>query len=777
MAAASKVNSFLRHILLFLLRRPLAVGALLVLALAAALFAVFRADFENDIARMLPDGSESARAYRKIADSAMFNKAMILLSADSPAPFSTPEFAEKCRALAERLRKCRPEILRVDCELFRGTPMESLSGLFAHVPLYTTPAALPPAPELARRTMKQLLLPSSTGRAAMIQLDPAGLLSPVYGALNRFRTISGFSAAMDSPFLMTEDHKHLLINIETSLPVSDPESGRRLLAILEPALAEAGFAQDIKSELILPHRRAIANEQVVKNDIGLVTLFSIILLPLLVIFVYRGDPRSLLLPAVPFLAALLTAALTVLIFPRPQLFAIGIGGVIIGVALDYGIHIYSAMNTRAPIHSLCRLLPPLLLSTATSCAAFGLFLFSPMEAIRQLGFFAGTSLLLSLILMLILLPPVLRGRRPAPELPLASLENSRRHPCMIIAIFVSAALLAILFLPRLQIRADVRQYDMSPAGYDELERKVPALFQTPGVESSMTLFGGKTRDEALRLASAVAGLPEIFSVAELLPPEELRQKHLAEWRKFPLEQYRAELRTAGKKLGFQDGYFDKFLNVLAASVQNPPGEFVPPPLRAAADRLLVQGRSGEWNAAALYRESPENEARLLHAPGATLISRNHIPRIMARDIMRGILPSAFAGLAAVILLVACYFRSARAAASALLPVVLSVLFTAGLFGAVGKGINIPVMAAGIILCALAVDYGVFVIHALRTGREQMVFRAVTLSALTTLAGGLTVAFTRHPMLSDAGCTLIAGIFFAWASAVFLLPVLHKRGES
>ena len=379
--------------------------------------------------------------------------------------------------------------------------------------------------------------------------------------------------------------------------------------------------------------------------------------------------------------------------------------------------------------------------------------------------------------MLVLLPPVLRGRRPAPELPLASLENSRRHPCMIIAIFVSAALLAILFLPRLQIRADVRQYDMSPAGYDELERKVPALFQTPGVESSMALFGGKTRDEALRLASAVAGLPEIFSVAELLPPEELRQKHLAEWRKFPLEQYRAELRTAGKKLGFQDGYFDKFLNVLAASVQNPPGEFVPPPLRAAADRLLVQGRSGEWNAAALYRESPENEARLLHAPGATLISRNHIPRIMARDIMRGILPSAFAGLAAVILLVACYFRSARAAASALLPVVLSVLFTAGLFGAVGKGINIPVMAAGIILCALAVDYGVFVIHALRTGREQMVFRAVTLSALTTLAGGLTVAFTRHPMLSDAGCTLITGIFFAWASAVFLLPVLHKRGES
>lgn len=777
MAAASEVNSFLRHILFSQLRRPFAAGALLVLALAAALFAVSRADFENDIARMLPDGSESARAYRKITDSAMFNKAMILLSADSPAPFSTPEFAEKCRALAEKLRAHKPEILRVDCELFRGTPMESLSALFAYVPLYTSPAALPPAPELARRTMKQLLLPSSTGRAAMIQLDPPGLLSPVYAALNRFRAISGFSAAMDTPFLMTEDHRHLLINIETSLPVSDPESGRRLLAVLEPAIAEAGFAHEIKSELILPHRRAIANEQVVKNDIGLVTLFSIILLPLLVIFVYRGDPRSLLLPAVPFLAALLTAALTVLIFPRPQLFAIGIGGVIIGVALDYGIHIYSAMNTRGPLRSLCRLLPPLLLSMATSCAAFGLFLFSPMEAIRQLGFFAGTSLLLSLILMLVLLPPVLRGRRPAPELPLGPLEKSRRHPRMVVALFVSAALSAVLFLPRLHIRADVRQYDMSPASYDELEHKVPELFQTPGVESAMALFGGKTRDEALRHASAVSGQPEIFSIAELLPPEELRRKHLAEWRGFPLEQYRSELRTAGKKLGFRDGYFDEFLNALAASVQNPPHEFVPPPLRAAADRLLVQGRSGEWNAAALYRESPENEARLLDTPGATLISRNHIPKIMARDIMRGILPSALAGLAAVILLVACHFRSVRSAASALLPVVLSILFTAGLFGALGKGINIPVMAAGIILCALAVDYGVFVIHALRAGRERLVFHAVTLSALTTLAGGLTVAFTRHPMLSDAGCTLIAGIFFAWASAVFLLPVLHRKGES
>ena len=81
------------------------------------------------------------------------------------------------------------------------------------------------------------------------------------------------------------------------------------------------------------------------------------------------------------------------------------------------------------------------------------------------------------------------------------------------------------------------------------------------------------------------------------------------------------------------------------------------------------------------------------------------------------------------------------------------------------------MTAAIILCGLAIDYGIFAVHAIRTGNRDNVFRAVTLSALTTAAGGLTVAFTRHPMLHSAGQTLIAGIGFAWFSALFLLPTL------
>ena len=113
----------------------------------------------------------------------------------------------------------------------------------------------------------------------------------------------------------------------------------------------------------------------------------------------------------------------------------------------------------------------------------------------------------------------------------------------------------------------------------------------------------------------------------------------------------------------------------------------------------------------------------------------------------------------------------------MLPVANALLFCAGFYALIGKNINIPVMAAWVILCGLAVDYGIFVIHAIAVGREKTVFQSVTISAITTMAGGLTVAFARHPMLHDAGITLMIGITAAWVSAIFLLPCLiGKRLE-
>ena len=294
-----------------------------------------------------------------------------------------------------------------------------------------------------------------------------------------------------------------------------------------------------------------------------------------------------------------------------------------------------------------------------------------------------------------------------------------------------------------------------------------------GAAPAMALFRGATAEQAKDAASAAEAVPECFSVSELYPDENTREKNLGSWRDFEKnswEEWAAGLCAEAEKIGFDPDFFTSFLTRLRQGILFPPSD---PPrcFRPVLDRLLVRGMDGLWTAAALYPDDPETGARLSALPGAVVIARDHFAEILARDIARGIVPLAIGAIVSVILLTWLFFRSVRDTAFAFLPVFSSILFTGALFALIGKPVTVPVLTAAIILCGLAVDYGIFAVHAIRTGNTDNVFRAVTLSALTTAAGGLTVAFTRHPMLHSAGQTLIAGIGFAWFSALFLLPAL------
>lgn len=742
--------------------------------LSAIVFATV--PFKNDISKMLPDGSESMRCYQTISDSAMFNKAPLLFTAENDTVFQSAGFAEKLETFAASLKK-EKEIRRIDYKLMEQSPVEMVRTLVPYLPQYL-PAPPWDADPFVKKCLHQFYLPSATGRSAMLEIDPSGLTGQLLMRLEEFRKVSNFSAEINTPYVVSPDKKHLLVILETASPPADPNGGRALLASVEEKLKSAGFIPGKDVRLLFPHRRAIANEQVLKKDIMMVTILSIIIFTLLTVFIYRCDPTTFLIPALPFLSAFLTAALMALCFRTPLFFVVGMGGIVISLALDYGIHIYGAMTDGRSYRSLHGILPPLFAATATSCTAFLLFLTSKTDAIRQLGFFSGTSLLISLFLMLFLLPPVFRKRKQKYHnewlMQWDPAALSKAHPRAVAILWILLILGAAAALPLTRFYFDVRQFDLSPAEYDKDDVMISELFQS-GQTPGMALFHGKTREEALAHAAQAKNIQGCFLPGRIIPTAEERTKNLASWRKINWKKFQDDVRTAAKKYGFKEDYFDPFLNTLQQGIQSPPSG-IPGGFRSIADRILVESKSGEWNAAVLYKDTEEIRMKLAELPHSTIISRHYFPLIMARDIFFGIVALAIGGIVAVIVLTFCFFRSGKDTLLALIPVVSALLFTAALFALTGKRINIPVLTGGIILCGLAVDYGIFSIHAMKTGETKSIFRSVTLSALTTAAGGLTVAFTRHPMLRDAGLTLIAGILFAWFTALFLLPAIVKHAR-
>ena len=273
--------------------------------LAAVTFLV--RPFRNDISKMLPDGSESMRCYQTISDSAMFNKAPVLFIAEDDRLFQTDAFARKLNTFVQSLKE-EKEIRRVDYKLMERSPTETIRTLIPYLPQYL-PAPQWEADQFVKNCLHQFYLPSATGRSAMLEIDPPGSTGQMMMRMEEFRKISNFTVGLNSPYVVSPDQKHLLVMLETASPPADPNGGRALLASVEEKLKTAGFTPGKDVRLLFPHRRAIANERVLKADIQMVTILSIIIFSLLTVFIYRCDPTTFLIPALPFLSAFLTSAL------------------------------------------------------------------------------------------------------------------------------------------------------------------------------------------------------------------------------------------------------------------------------------------------------------------------------------------------------------------------------------------------------------------------------------------------------------------------------------
>lgn len=434
-------------------------------------------------------------------------------------------------------------------------------------------------------------------------------------------------------------------------------------------------------------------------------------------------------------------------------------------------------NSSVRMLNLRRILAPLWLGAITSGLAFLMFLLSPTEGVRQLGYFAGASLILSLILMLFLLPLVLSRKTMRDPLSPGIKTFPRKHPVAVLFQFLIPGLLFAYFLPSIHFNGDVRQFDASSGKIAALEQKIADIFHAKHTPAFL-VFDAPDRNGALEKSVQARKLSGAFHPALFCPPPSGQKYNLESWKTAladgTLEKYEKEVITQAEKLGFESAAFHSFFRILKQGIENPPPGTTPL-VKGIFEHLLSRGKEGKhFYATALI---PDSDTSLREAeekcPDGVLISRTRLPERMADDAGHGILKILWFVGALVLTVTFLYFRSIPDSISALLPVAAALLVTGGLFAICGKNLNLASAITGIILCGLSVDYGIFMTHALRNGRDHAISGAITLSAVTTAFGGMTVLFTHHPLLRDAGTTLMCGILSAYLTAFFLLPALYE----
>ena len=719
----------LARMLQFLLRHKRRAWLVAILAVACGGLAMLRGHYGTRIDGVFPEGSESANAMALLAESGLSNRLLIdcdfsqcLEEIDAPALERLDELAERLAALPG-VREVRFRTLPENLE-------DNLEALLPAAPQLLPPPEVTPevADEVARNALKQLMMPTP-GTAALLRNDPFGLRNQLLMRLQSLRQTTGLKFDDSRPFLCSPDGRHALIVLELDIPYSDSAASRELIAQINETLTSppTSHLSPLTSHLSPPtfhlvgaHLHTIGNEDTIRHDLVLIGLLSPLFLLMLFLKVFHGDWRCIWIPLIPAAATVVVAGFLATVVNTLQLFVLGLGGSILGLAVDQGIHVYIACRTNEPAPRLARLAKPLALGAGTSIVAFLLLVFTRSPALRQLGLLAGGALALSLLASFFLLPTLLTRRmsRRAPDR-----TNDADQPCQTaqprksnlllepsklpatIVVAVTMLVTALSFVPKVQTSFRVEALDGIPEKVREDERCYQSTWQPS--QPNLILLRDPDGSQTPRLHDALVNYRPV-SPQTFWPDETTRKANLAAWSNAPLDTWEELLASAAIARGLPKNFFQPFFDALREHLATPAATEPPSWLAQAYHQLRHNGISCFF--LAVPPENSEAAASCTEGFDAAYLAPEALRAILTRDFgaqLRWLMGTA---IAIIVLLTWLALRSIRKLLLALLPVLLTLCWLTAIFACFGHPITLITAIGGVLLVGLAIDYGVFAVQ-------------------------------------------------------------------
>ncbi|MBU1567273.1 MAG: hypothetical protein KJ630_16825, partial [Proteobacteria bacterium] len=547
----------------------------------------------------------------------------------------------------------------------------------------------------------------------------------------------------------------------------------------------------------LPH--TLANSQSIKQDLRMLLPVASVLLLILLCFTLR-DIRAFAVFIVPFLAAPPAIGLTCLVYGDLTGIALGFGIVLLGIAVDFSIHLYLSLigggGSRQDI--LKEVGKPMFFAALTTMGVFVVLLFSQVVSHRQMALLALSGVALALVFSWLLIPTIAKVRPAIDQKSMGKwLEKifSFRHPVLVVGLWGMFLLLGLLSWPQLRYNGDLRALDVPNRQVIDDEKHFSATWGDKGEQAFVVAEGASLAEVLDRNASVATFLhgqkaTKYQSFAPLLPGPSTQAENLEGWHRFWASlrpDFDRRFVAEAVALGFTEQAFTPFFSWLDRQPEAlSPESFLGGPLQPLfASMLKTPGASddkGDNKYLAMTTVAIDKTtlpALLEFAesdPKVTVLAalkwRAEVERLLRHDIVT---LSLAAGIV-TLLLVSLQFRQLRAVAAVLAPV-LSALAAMSLYCWLADGqLNMMHLIMGIMVIGLSVDYGIFIVCAKLSPGSITSAKAVSICAASSLIGFGVLAFAGHPALNALGITVLIGIGVAWPAALLVSPALLEIGK-
>jgi predicted exporter len=760
--------------------------------------------FSGRIDAMLPEKEGIKDIFSFLKDVQVTDKVLVTLSTRDGSVGSDI----LCSAAAQYVAKLDPKLaFPMNTAFQQGEIVQDFKRLVRQLPDYTVASEFE---ELSAATsaagvstslsnlVKRLQTPEGMFSGSSAQSDPLDwngrMIKKMLGMLTSF----GYRAVPVQGRLMDPEHKHLLLVLQTPIGMMDVPGARALVAHLEDCAKALPPA--VEARLVCAHLHTLGNETIIRRDIMVTSISAVLVFCILFFVVYR-DWRAGYMVLLPLLASLPALAVSAFIFKGFSAFVVGLGATITGITDDYSVHAYVYSRTEQREQNLKRIRLPVILSALTTLCLFIAFCFSSIPAYRQLGCFASLSVLVAVIYALVVLPhfiPVVK-KTPRAEEPTA--ETLSRHllkPCiawLVIGCSVVAFVLGLVGLKFLKFDANVSKLDGTPSAVIAEEQRAIQLWGGGESHSAILSVEAPTEETALRLNDELyatllkTGLAahEVSSLAPLFPSEATRQQRRKQWISYwspeRVQAFRENIKKGSAELEFSDDAFGSFWalfetwRVSETKASEPIGFLQPLRERFIHASQAIDNIPKTVWVTTFVADDPRvldiAERVKKDIPSLKIVSRQAFSKQLSSAFWNEVLfVSKLAGVF-IILVTVIVIRRPTMIALAMLPPIAGVIWGCAAMVYLGRSLDVSNLIAGIMVLGLCIDYGICMVFAYRDGIQGNSFRALTLSAVTTIMGAGVLLLAKHPALFSIGVTLVAGISAGYLCSLLTLRAIYS----
>jgi 1-acyl-sn-glycerol-3-phosphate acyltransferase len=768
---------------------------------------------EEDISKVLPKDRQSQKLNEILQGARFADKLVLMISMKDSAAVSPDTLAAYADSFASRLLRSHQPYIRALDEGISDSLFTPLTNLLSdHLPVFMEPEDYRAIDSLAepgrlqqllKKDIQTLASPSGMLMNTFIRRDPLGIGNPVFKKIRQLRYDENFE--LYNGHIVSKDGKHMLLLLSPAFPADNTGKNAVLLEGMDKVMDDLqlhGFSS-VDAGYFGAVAVAAGNASQLRKDsvltISITALFLIVFISWY--FKKKRAPFLILLPVIQ--GALFSLSIIYLLKGTISVIALAAGSVVLGIAINYSLHVYNHFRHRGDMRAVLQDLAfPLTVGGLTTIGGFLCLQFVQSEILKDLGLFAAFSLIGASLSSLIFLPHLITNprskkvQRKTSERDSWILRISQEHPernkWLIAFIFILTIVFAF-FMNRVQFDQDMMHMNYMPEKLKTAETNLNRM-NAYSLRSVYLVTDGNNLENALRKQEQANDkiktlqqqniIKKSSGIFQLLISDSLQKERILYWNNYWAKKGRpafmSSLKETAAPLGFSATAFDPVELMINKEYKPLDREEINFIRTGFANDYIIE-KPNQLSLINLLKVEPDDKKRVYQAfegmPDIVVIDKQYMT---AR--LLGVVTADFSQIGwmtsilvfGVLLLT--YGRIELALVS-FIPMVIAFIWILGFMGIAGLRFNIVNIILSALIFGLGDDYSLFIMDGLlqeyKTGKKNLSSykSSIVLSAITTLAGLGVLIFAKHPALRSIAAISIAGILSVVLVAQILIPFL------